>query len=475
MQIELQHKQGRNLTEQIVQQLMVRIDDKILHSGARLPSIRQFAQQNQVSCATVVQAYDRLVGRGYLESRRGAGFFVRARETSVSQLTLPAAPPQMDVVWLVRAMFHQGPAGMAPGSGLLPLNWLDAGLLGQAMRKFQQPSLEALIHYGHPQGYLPLRQQLQLKLAELEIACPPQQVLTTAGITQGLDLIAREFARPGDTVFVDDPAWFLMFGSFAAMGLKVIGIPRLHDGPDMAQLEHLAQVHQPRFFVINSILHNPTSFSLSPAKAFRLLQLAQKHDFLLVEDDIYCDMHPGVQVQSATRLASLDQLQRVIYMGSFGKTLAANLRVGFIAAAQEHIQRLTDRKVLASLTSSELGERIVYKILSEGLYRKHVERIRNRLQSIRQKSLRALEKAGFTIGQDPCAGMFLWLDAAADTNQLALKAHDQGILLAPGALFSPHQLPSTRLRINLTNVAEPKVLAFFEKHAAKSARQTAQT
>jgi len=94
-------------------------------------------------------------------------------------------------------------------------------------------------------------------------------------------------------IFVDDPAWFLMFGSFAALGAKVVGIPRLADGPDIAKLAELAALHKPRLYVINSVLHNPTSTSLSAAKAFQILRMAEEHDFMIVEDDIYCDMHPG--------------------------------------------------------------------------------------------------------------------------------------------------------------------------------------
>ncbi len=109
-------------------------------------------------------------------------------------------------------------------------------------------------------------------------------------------------------------------------------------------LERVVQAHRPKLFVINSVLHNPTGTSLSAARAFRLLQLAEQYDFLVVEDDIYCDLCPPGH--AATRLASLDQLRRVIYLGSFSKTLAANLRVGFIAASPELAVTLTDSKLL---------------------------------------------------------------------------------------------------------------------------------
>jgi DNA-binding transcriptional MocR family regulator len=473
----LSRESGESLSDQIVRSVVARIDDKLLRAGARMPSIRQFAAAHAVSAFTVVASYDKLVGHGYLESRRGAGFFVRER--SALNIGGRAAPPAndgreppgsqaLDVVWLIRNMFRQSPLQKVPGSGVLPAQWLDGAAIANALRAIsRQPVNTFLLNYGAPQGFLPLRQQLQLKLAEFEIEAGPEQIVTTVGVTQALDLVAREFARPGDTIFVDDPAWFLMFGSFAAMGLKVVGIPRLADGPDLVQLAQLAAEHKPRLYVINSVLHNPSSTSLSAAKAFQVLRIAEAHDITIVEDDIYCDLHPGTAVQPATRLAALDQLQRVIYLGGFSKSLSANLRVGFIATSKERAQRLADRKMLATLTTSDIGERVVYKILSEGHYRKHVDRLRGRLDAVRGKALRQMEQVGLRIDPAPPAGMFVWVDAGVDTNVLTEKAMAANLLLAPGSLFSPHQLPSTRMRLNVAYLQDPAVWDFLGRELGR--------
>lgn len=458
---------GGSLVEQIVRSVACRIDDKLLRTGARMPSIRQFADEQKVSRFTVVEAYDRLVANGYLESRRGSGFFVRERASllSPSQTVAQAIPTsqQPDVVWLIRNMFRQLPPQKMPGSGLLPHEWLDGDLVANGLRSISRLNQNLLLHYGTQQGFLPLRQQLQLKLAELEIAAAPEQIVTTNGVTQALDLVARELTQPGDTIFVDDPAWFLMFGTFATLGTKVIGIPRLHDGPDVAKLAELAALHKPKLYVIHSVLHNPTSTSLSAAKAFQVLKTAEQHDFMIVEDDVYCDIHPGSAVQAATRLAALDQLQRVIYLGGFSKTLAANLRVGFIATSHETAIRLSDRKMLSTLTTNEVCERVVHKVLSEGHYRKHVDRIRTRLDGARNEVTNRLEKLGMRIEYRTPAGMFLWVDTGSDTIALTEKALTEGILIAPGSLFSPNQLPSTHMRLNVAAMSDQGVWDFLER------------
>ncbi|HEY4073235.1 MAG TPA: PLP-dependent aminotransferase family protein [Herbaspirillum sp.] len=469
----LSRESGDSLVQQIVRTVQSRIDDKLLRTGARMPSIRQFAESHGVSRFTVVEAYDRLVAKGFLESRRGSGFYVRGRSTVGDNFNAGAgknaahhaldAQRQVDVVWLIRNMLRQMPTQKMPGGGLLPPEWLDGNLIGNGLRSIGRQNQSLLVGYGIPQGFLPLRQQLQLKLAELEIAAVPEQIVTTAGVTQGLDIVARHFTQPGDVIFVDDPAWFLMFGSFATWGAQIVGIPRLGDGPDIEKLAELAALHKPKLYVINSVLHNPTSTSLSAAKAFQILRLAEEHDFMIVEDDIYCDMHPGAAVQAATRIAALDQLKRVIYLSGFSKTLSANLRVGFIAASAELARHLADRKMLSTLTTSEIGERVVYKILSEGHYRKHTERLRGRLDTARDKTVRQLERAGLDTGIAVPAGMFIWADAGCDTNVLAEKAMGEGFLLAPGSLFSPNQLPSTKMRLNVASMGDPGIWRFLER------------
>jgi DNA-binding transcriptional MocR family regulator len=466
----LSRDSGEALADQIVRSVAARIDERMLRPGARMPSIREFAATHGVSPFTVVAGYDRLVAQGYLDSRRGAGFFVRERAQSQPApgqrppAPLAAGAATLDVAWLIRSMFRQAPLQLSPGSGVLPADWMDGPAIANALRSLSRQNSAGFVGYGIPHGFLLLRQQLQRKLAELEIEAPPEQIVMTLGVTQALDLVAREFCRPGDTILVDDPAWFLMFGSFSAMGLNVVGVRRLADGPDLAQLAELAALHRPCLYVINSVLHNPTSTSLSAAKAFQVLRLAEQFGFTVVEDDIYADLHPG----SATRLAALDGLRQVIYLGGFSKSMAPNLRVGFIAASAERAQRLADRKMLATLTTSDIGERVVYKILSEGHYRKHLDRVRSRLDAVRPKALRQLELLGLRADPAPAAGMFIWVDAGCDTNVLAARAMQEDILLAPGSLFSPRQLPSTRMRLNVAALQDPATSRFLESALAAS-------
>jgi DNA-binding transcriptional MocR family regulator len=357
----------------------------------------------------------------------------------------------------------------SPGLGYLPGRWLDGDLITNALRTLGRQSGAQMLGIGTPQGFLPLRQQLQTRLEELEIGASPDQIVMVSGITQAIDLISRIYVKPGDAVIVGDPAWFQMFGRFASQGARLIGMPYTPDGPDLDALEALVETWRPKMLVINSVLQNPTGTSLTAAQAFRILRLAEAYDFIVVEDDIYGDLCPPSY--PGTRLASLDQLKRVIYLGSFSKTLAPNLRVGFIACAPEVATAVSDQKMLVGMTSPELNERVLYKILTEGHYRRHVERLRARLDGVREKSVRMLEKTGMKLFLTPAAGMFLWADTGVDASAFAAAGHEDGFLLSPGSLFSPQQSPSTWMRFNIANCADPELSTFLCRYLDSVARR----
>ncbi|MCJ9710756.1 aminotransferase class I/II-fold pyridoxal phosphate-dependent enzyme, partial [Bordetella hinzii] len=186
--------------------------------------------------------------------------------------------------------------------------------------------------------------------------------------------------------------------------------------------------------------------------AYGVLRLAERHDFMVVEDDTYGEMHPG----GAMRLAALDRLNRVILVGGFSKMLAASLRVGYVAAHADILQPLADLKMLAGLTTPELGERVVHRILVDGQYRRHLDRVRAKVDEARRDCLRRLQALGFAVPHEPYAGMFVWADCGRDSEILARQAADRGMLLAPGTLFSPSQQPSTMLRFSVAMIDSPE-------------------
>lgn len=460
MQLSIDPDQPTPLVEQIVQAVRHQVDDRILRPGMRLPPIRKLAEAQQVSRFTVVEAYDRLVALGYLQSRRGSGFYIAPQRMPASRKPAPVLADQaVDVAWLMRQALDDSPDMLKASAGWLPPEWLDQDGLRRHLRALGRRADARVTSYGTPQGYLPLRQQLQIRLAEFGIGAPPEQILLTHGATQALDIVARHLVKPGDTVFVDDPGYFNFFGNLRLIGAKLVGVPRGIEGPDIEALEALLQSHKPKVFFTHSVLHNPTGANLAPSAAFRLLQLASKHDFLVIEDDTYADMQPN----NATRLANLDQLDRVIYVGSFSKTLSGSLRAGFIAARPDLLNQFTDVKTLTAVTTSELTEQLIYQMLTEGHYRKYVDRLYGRLEAATSRTLRLLERLGMEVFHEPKSGVFIWARApqVEDSAPLASKAAGSRIMLAPGKVFRPQMQASPWLRFNAAFSDDPRLERFL--------------
>ncbi|HDQ4608398.1 PLP-dependent aminotransferase family protein [Pseudomonas aeruginosa] len=452
---------GTPLVSQIVEGIVLAIQEQRLRPGSKLPSIRKFAQNHRVSLFTVAEAYDRLVARGCLNAVPNAGFYVRGHVTEDVSGEQAAPEFDFDAHLLLHKVFQPLGMELRPGIGLLPEDWLDSEGLLRGLRSLAREEPTQFGNYGQSKGNPRLRGKLADRLADAGVAATPEQVLLTSGASQALDLAVRYFVQRGDPVFVDEPGYTHLFLNLRLQGARLLGVPRSADGLDLERLEELAREHRPKVFFIQARLQSPTGTSLPLATCHRLLQLAEKYDFLIVENDIYADLDTSGQLL----LANLDQLARVIYIGSLSKIIAPALRVGFIAAHPELIKELVPLKIVSGLTSSELTETLALDILLQGRQRKHVRQLRERLSEAHETVARRLEAAGLELFHEPRAGLFLWARhrAVADSTQLARQAKEAKILLFPGQLFMPDGRNVPWTRFNVAHSLDEQLYTFLAR------------
>ena len=454
---------NRHATTPIAQQLEAGIRAWIEAHGAgggrRLPSIRRLAATHHISRNAVIEAYERLVAAGLVRSRPGSGFYVA--NSAASFASPPAVNPALEEVtnglW---GLFNTNEHTLKLGCGWLPSDWREGDDLTHAIRYVARKSRPGIFEYSTPHGSQVLRGLIQERLRPMAVAADAQQIVMTGGGSHSLDLLVRMLLEPGDVVFVESPGYYNLFGLLHLQRIRVIGVPRLADGPDIERLEALLAQHRPKLFYINSVFHNPTGSTLTPPVAHRVLQLAEQCDFQIIEDDIYADF----QHIPTTRLASLDGLQRVFYLGSFSKSLSSSLRVGFIAAPVAWVQRLVDIKMLTSISASRFAEQVVTTLLQNGSYRKLTERLRTKLSSQMAMALMMLKKAGWEVYTEPTGGMFIWTKppvaiAPETLNELANRWE---ITLSPGHLFFADHQPTPWLRLNVAYMQDPRAKAFIE-------------
>lgn len=444
----------------VVQQIVDGMTEWVAQSGVapatRLPSVRQIARGNLLSQSCVTEACERLVAQGILASCQGTGFMVAASPKTLCGQGEGEAGC---------SGFYGAAGGLKLGSGGLPESWRESDDLSYAIREVARTDMASLFNYSSAAGLPALREQIVKRLKIFNIDAPAEQLLTTAGASHALDLIVRTLLQAGDCVVVETPGYAPLFNLLRLNGVNMIEVRRTPTGPDLDALERLLGEFRPVAMFINSHHHNPTGTSLTAAAAQQVLYLCRLHDVRLIEDDVYADLHSG----NGTRLAALDE--RVIYVGSFSKTLSSSLRVGFVLAEPEVIARLAQVKMISSMGASSFSEAVVASLMASGAYRKLVQRQRQRLNTDRTAALQLLEDADWEVFGKPTGGLFIWARAPqTDDVRLCRQAQRSGVLLSASSVFSPSGESSDWQRINVAHACDPRARQFFRNTCADRPR-----
>lgn len=437
-----------------------RIANRALAPGDRLPSIRHFATTMRVSPSTVVEAYARLEAEGIIRARRGSGFYVTGADLPPMSLAGmgPRRDRDIDPFWISRQSLDADPSVLKPGCGWLPADWMPNPALRKGLRALGRANETVLSDYGSTRGSLELRRLLIGRFADQGIDASADQLLLTGSGTQAIDLICRLLLRPGDTVLVDDPCYFNFHALLRAHQVRIVGIPFTPTGPDIPAFEQALAEQDPRLYITNSALHNPTGASISPQTAYRVLSAATAHGLTIVEDDIFADFEPTL----SPRLAVLDGLRRVIRIGSFSKTLSASIRCGYIVATADWIERLVDLQVATSFGGpSPVATELIAGVLAGGTYRRHMDEVRRRLARARTEAVDRLATLGIVPWTLPRGGFYLWcrLPDGHDSAVIARRCMEQGVVLAPGNAFSTSQSAAPFLRFNVAQMSEARVFS----------------
>lgn len=449
-------------TQQVISHILEQIQWQFYRPKQRVPSVRELAKTLDVSPYTVVQAYDSLVAQGYLTAVRGSGYFVSEPTTATQRpLDTPALTANvLQTEWLLQHLFTDLPAERCSGSGLLSPDWLyPPSQLLKAHKKASQ-SLNFVYGYGNIQGFLPLREQLARQLYDIQIHSHPDQMLTTSGVSSGIEMIVKALCQAGDCVLVDDPTWFWIIGCLQQLGLRVIGIPRDHLGIDLALLEQQLSDHRPKLYITNSVLHNPTSFHFPPSQIFAILNLMEKYDCYVVEDDVYRYFEAD---NSVLRFATLDNFQRVLYLTGIAKVLGGNWRVGLICSPPHLLKPILRQKMLSNMTCPEITERTIFHIWQDSAYKKQLTQVQKNLATAHATLAQNLTRIGLVYPKATQHGLFAWVDVGVDSQQLALNAYQAGWLVAPSHLFSPTARQKNHIRLNVTRTSDA-FLAWLQRY-----------
>jgi DNA-binding transcriptional MocR family regulator len=322
-----------------------------------------------------------------------------------------------------------------PSADLLPID-----VIGEAGRSFFDEAQALELNYGVMQGDERfLRSLAEFLSRNYGSDVSPDELFVSGGNSQALDLVSLTFAKPGDTVFVEEPSYFLAFQIFRDHGLNIIGIPIDDDGLCIATLRRELKTKKPAFLYTIPSYHNPGGQSSSLERRVQLVELAIEHDFLIVADEVYQMLNYEGEPPAAFGMMTASE--RVVSLGSFSKILAPGMRLGWIQTSQNLREKIMAVGFVNSGGSiNHLGSLIARKLIDNGALDAHIEKLK---QAYRQRT-QAMDDAlcehftGIASWRCPTGGYFFWLkfDESIDTLALRALAIKQQTGFQAGTVFS---------------------------------------
>ena len=482
--ITLDEKSDAPLYRQIYETIRRSILSGGLHSGRQLPASRLLAIQLGVSRMTVVNAYEQLLAEGYLEGRAGAGTFVAAhlpeeflQASSFDRRELQEKPLARKVMlsrygsMLAQSskiiLRHHGVTTLVPFQhSVAAIDEFPFGIWAKIAQKWQKRPPTSILSYGDAVGFQPLRDAIAAHLAAARGArCTPDQIIITNGTQQALDLIGRIFLSESEDVCLEDPGYIGARDIFTATGARIVPVPIDDEGFDVQKARKRSL--KARLIYVTPSHQFPLGVTMSLARRLSLLEWARERDAFVIEDDYNSEYrYAGRPLAS---LQGLDRDGRVIYVGTFSKTIFPALRLGYLVVPDDLIEVFAAARALTDFHSPVIEQAILADFIAERHFARHIRRMRGMYEA-RQQTLveEARKNLGSRLEVTPAkAGMHLigWLPDGISDREVSLRAAEAGLNLAPVSAYCINQNLRGGLLLGYT--------AFDEKHIRQGMKKLA--
>ncbi|MBL4786364.1 MAG: PLP-dependent aminotransferase family protein [Cohaesibacteraceae bacterium] len=446
----------QHIYEQVAGFITDQIDSGVLRPAMRAPSLRSIATQHKIAMSTALQAYQLLEDRGVLEARPRSGYYV----TSLSRISLPvphkSQPPKQakDVTLGARALqilkhasdMHYAPLGCAIPAPQL----LAAGPLDRHLSRTARVHGAELNIYTEVRGMQNLRDELARRAMFQGQIISPDDILITSGCTEALALALKAVTKPGDVVAIESPTYFGLLQILQSQGLKVLELPTdASTGIDIKALQTALKSGTINACLFTSSFNNPLGCAMDDNKKLQILDLLEKHQVPLIEDDIYGDLYFGSQRPKP--FLALRPDADVILCSSFSKTIAPGYRIGWLTS-KHRMPKILEAKFAISLCGPPLLQVAMAEYLKTGGYDAHLRRMRRAFAQNIDATRRAIDKyfPKSTRLSCPAGGFVLWLElpTGCDATLLYEQAKHRMICISPGNVFTTSDRYQNCIRIS---------------------------
>lgn len=451
--------------------------------GARLPASRLLAEELGVSRMTVVNAYDQLLAEGYLEGKAGSGTFV-ASQLPEEFLRVSSEGRKQDARRVSRRVQlsgygrtvsrnaatitdnHSATVPAAFQHSLISVEDFPFDVWAKIAQRHLKYSYRQLGGYGDAAGYRPLRTAIAHHLRSSRgVRCEDEQVIVTAGTQQAVFLIANLLLSAGEKVWLEDPCHLGASDVMTAIGADVSRVPVDAEGFDLTRA---ARSGKPaRMVYVTPSRQYPLGMTMTLQRRLSLLEWAKENDAWVIEDDYDSEFrYSGRPLPS---LQGLDRGGRVLYVGTFSKTVFPALRLGCVVLPPELVDVFTAARTLADLHAPVTDQMVLAEFIAEGHFERHVRRMRTLYRERQVALLSAINKhlAGFLAAEPSDAGMHLigWLPKGVDDGEVSANLAANGIKAASVSRYTAKKLPRGGLMLGYTAFTERQIKSGVKKMA----------
>ncbi|MGF7059215.1 PLP-dependent aminotransferase family protein [Brassicibacter mesophilus] len=354
-------------------------------------------------------------------------------------------------------------AGGLPAPELFPIE-----IMKDIAKEVLDENGHKALQYGTTEGHLPLREMIAKRMAKVGIDVTADNILITSGSQQGLDFSGKIFLDPGDVVLCESPSYLGAINAFKAYQPKFVDVPTDDEGMIMSELEKILETTE-RIKLIYVIpdFQNPSGRTWSIERRKKLVELANKYNLPIVEDNPYGELRFEGEIPPAVK--HFDTEGRVIFLGTFSKTFCPGMRLGWTCADKEALQKYILVKQGADLQASTISQMELAKFLEKYDLDSHIEKIKNVYRKRRDLMLNTIKEefpteVKFTY---PEGGLFTWVILPENINarELAVKALEKNVAFVPGGSFFPNGGHENTFRLNYSNMDEERIVEGIKRLA----------
>lgn len=467
------------------EQIMRRIDSAIasgqIPNGTKMPTNRELATMLNIDRSTVARAYLELQLAGLIESHVGRGTFVKSGSRNIPSLkpqsfAAHATNVSMPVAWSEKyahskdasyTLFSRLPMQPLPKDVIAFTNSIPNQEL-YPWQEFQKilasfnnkERLSELFAFSAPDGYPPLIAEIQKLLKKQGIEVGTDEILIVNGSKQGIDIVTSTLVDPTDVIICEEPTYHLALCDFKSTQARCVPLPIDDNGLRVDLMEPILANQRAKLLYVTPSFQNPTGTTVSLEKRRQLLQVSERYQLPVLEDNVVGDLYYGKQGPPPLRALSGPN-SLVIHQGTISKTLFPGFRIGWLLAPKELMGRLRATKRMRDVTTNTMSQVLLAEYLKGGLYEKHLEEVRRLYGRRKEAMLSALEKHlhGEVTWTKPDGGMSLWLrlPSGCSSRDLLAYAEREGTAFIPGDVFFFAGDRQEYLRLSFVQIDERKI------------------